>query len=82
MGILSIIGGVIICLIVAYYSFSYIFENYEDFTECVWFWFTPDFISFFRDEYLKDLKSEIRLWVWVGISVGSGCSAYYLLRLI
>lgn len=79
---MSIIGGIIVGLIAAYYSFSYIFDDYEDFKECAWFWFTPDFISFFRDEYLKDLKAEIRLWVWAIISIAPGCVVYFLLTLL
>ena len=50
--------------------------------ECVKFWFTPDCVSFFHEEYFKDLKVKLRIWLWIILSFIAGYAVYFLLKLI
>lgn len=53
-------------LIVANYPiykffFNMMFDSGDEFWECIRYYFTPDIISLFRREYIKDWTSELKL---------------------
>jgi hypothetical protein len=66
-------------LLIAFLFFKLFFEDWSDFWECVKFWFTPDWISMLRGEWLDDRWNTMKLFVWIGLLVGSTFFAYYQL---
>jgi hypothetical protein len=44
---------------------SIFFGDFADFFECLRFWFTPDWISLFRGEWIEDRWSETKLFLFV-----------------
>jgi hypothetical protein len=58
MEIFRIVVSVVFALFVGYHLYRLMFEDSEEFWECVRFSMTPNIISMFRGEYLEDtLKS-------------------------
>ncbi len=60
------------------WSFKRIFGSKEVFYECLKYDFTPDFISLFRGELLKDMAAEYRLSGFVLLNVIVFMTEYYL----
>ena len=49
-----------------------VFQQWDEFFECVGFWFTPDIISLFNGEYIDEKWAKLRLLLWVvlcGLSI-------------
>jgi hypothetical protein len=46
---------------VYYLVFKLFFDSWDDFKECIYFWFKPDLLSLFHGEYWKDWWSELKL---------------------
>jgi len=69
--------------------FRAFFSGFSDFVDCLRFYFQPDWISAFRDEWVEDKWSTMKLFVWVCLSACAGMSFYgytggsggYLIRL-
>ena len=59
-------------IIVLVLLFKPIFDNKEEFWECVSYWFTPDFFSFFKGEAGADFIAELKLGLWVALGIGAG----------
>lgn len=53
-----------------------LFKDFDDFVECLKFWLMPDIISLFQGKWLDDTWAEIKLLVWLGISVAVGILTY------
>ncbi|MFC3193157.1 hypothetical protein ACFODZ_02770 [Marinicella sediminis] len=66
-------------LVVLRYSFGFFFQNLDDFTECVRFWFTPEIISIFRGEWERDWWAELRIFFWLLLGIASGYGAHLFL---
>ena len=56
-----------------------IFSTWEEFFECVKFWFTPDIFSLFRGEWMADQAAEFKLLAWLALSGGCVALEYWLL---
>lgn len=41
-----------------------IFGSWPDFRDCLRFWLTPDWLSFFRGEYWADRWSELKIFLF------------------
>ncbi len=52
--------------------FKIFFDGFGEFLECLRFWFTPEIVSIFRGEWNEDLWAEMKLFIYVGLSVGVG----------
>lgn len=70
--ILAILGG----SAVGYMLYKLLFDTLDEFMDCVRFWFTPDIISLFRGQYYEDAWAEMKLILWLAISIGSGYGIY------
>ena len=70
--ILAILGG----SAVSYMLYKLLFDTLDEFMDCVRFWFTPDIISLFRGQYYEDAWAEMKLILWLAISIGSGYGIY------
>ena len=57
--------------------FRVFFDNLGDFFECVRFWIMPDITSAFRGEWHDDQWSELKLFLYLALCVGSGFSTHY-----
>ena len=55
-------------LVTAALLYTLLFEDWEEFTECVKFYLTPDIISLFRGKFWEDYWAETKLALWLGIS--------------
>ena len=73
--ILSILAGVMALKL----TFGWFFDDQEDFTESIRFWFTPDIISIFRGEFWRDEWSSLKLIVWLMIGGTVGYATFKFL---
>ena len=53
-------------------SYRLMFEDWEDFCECIRYSCTPDIISMFRGEYGQDFLQSLKLSLFIFITFGSG----------
>ena len=60
--------------------FKTFFDDLDGFLDCLRFWFTPDIVSMFRGEWHEDQWSELKLVVYLGLSIGVGFFANYSLH--
>ena len=63
-------------LLTAVPLYMLLFKDWDDFLESVKFWLMPDIISMFRGKYWEDAWAELKLLVWLGISIGVGALVY------
>ncbi|MBM81667.1 MAG: hypothetical protein CMJ78_13895 [Planctomycetaceae bacterium] len=56
--------------------FKPFFGNWEEFADCVRFWFTPDLFSLVRGEAVHDFVAELKLGIWFFCGGGCGYAAY------
>ena len=63
-------------LVTAALLYTLLFEDLEEFTECVKFYLTPDIISLFRGKFWEDYWAETKLALWLGISALVGMLVY------
>ncbi len=56
----------------AWLLFSLFFDDWDDFMECLRYYFTPDFISWLRGEGPEDAWAELKLFVYFGLAIGTG----------
>ena len=52
------------------------FEDWEEFTECIKFCFQPDIISILQGRYADDIWTEIKIFLWLALSVLVCVSVY------
>ena len=63
-------------LVTAALLYILLFEDWEEFAECVKFYFTPDIISLLRGKFWEDNWAETKLALWLGISGLVGVLVY------
>ena len=68
--------SILVALLMGRFLFRKLFDGFDDFKECVGFWFTPDLISFFRGEWTEDQQAEFKLFVFLALSAASGVLSY------
>ena len=64
-------------LLTAVLLYMLLFKDWDDFLECVKFWLIPDIVSMFRGEYWEDAWAELKLLLWLSISIGVGALVYH-----
>lgn len=66
--------GLAICagLATAFLLFKPFFNDCEKFGECIRYWLTPDIVSMIRGEWAEDQWASMKLFLYVGLSIGSG----------
>ncbi len=57
-----------------------IFGTWEDFGECLRFWFTPDIFSMLRGEFTEDAWAELKLLYFVVLCVLLVGVQYFLIE--
>lgn len=72
-----IAASILTGLLMAWPLFHIFFENFDDFMECVGYWFTPDIISAFRGEWTEDQWAELKFFVYGALCVGSGLVTFF-----
>lgn len=70
--ILSILSGGITAAMLFYLLFG----DWEEFVECVRFWFTPELWSALKGEWHDDVWAEIKLLIFFGLSIAVGILTY------
>ena len=73
---MSVILSIIVSLAVGYMLYKLLFDDLDEFLDCVKFWLTPDIISLFRGQYYEDMWAEIKLILWLAITIGCGYGIY------
>lgn len=73
---MSVILSIIVSLAVGYILYKLLFDDLDEFLHCVKFWLTPDIISLFRGQYYEDMWAEIKLILWLAITIGCGYGIY------
>jgi hypothetical protein len=71
-------------IFIAALFFKIIFGDFEGFIECVRYWFQSGFISQLTsalrgEDGMERQWGELKLFVWIALSVGCGILAYYQL---
>lgn len=56
------------------------FGDIDEFFDCIKYWFKPDILSFFDGEGWEDRWAELKLGVWIGLSVAAGIAAFSALQ--
>ena len=56
-----------------------VFREWDEFWECLCFWFTPNILSAFRGELFDDMWGEMRLGFWVVLCGVAIFGEYHLL---
>ncbi|MCM8529204.1 MAG: hypothetical protein NE327_21960 [Lentisphaeraceae bacterium] len=56
--------AVIIALGVMYFTYRLIFGCWEELSDAVTYWFTPDIFSWIRGESMEDFFAEMKLGFW------------------
>ncbi|WP_431733124.1 hypothetical protein [Kingella kingae] len=74
--IMVIACSILAACITAMMLFYLFFGDWEDFVACVKFWFTLNIISALRGQYYDDIWAEIKLFLWLAISIGEGVLVY------
>ena len=67
-------------LLVAGLLFRAFFDDWDGFMECVRYYLTPEIISIFRGEWGENGWAEMKLSVYIALSVGSGTLAFIKLN--
>ena len=66
-----IIAPVVTCL-AGRGIYRLLFENWDDFCECLKYSVTPDIVSMFRGEYGQDFTQSLKLSLFLFMTFGSG----------
>lgn len=72
----AIIVSVLAGLFTAAMLFYILFGDWEEFCDCVKFYFTPEFWSALQGKYWDDRWAEIKLNLWLMVSFGVGFLVY------
>ncbi len=70
-----VFGTIAAALLAAYFLFSFFFKDWDDFWECVRFYFTPDFISLLRGEWTEDWWASMKLGLYFALVAGASFGA-------
>jgi len=73
---MDIIAGIIVGMLVAWTSFSIIFDSKEDFDENTKDPDTPGLLDALKGEHPKDPPGDFGINLWLAISISSGFCAY------
>lgn len=73
--VLPIIAG----LLAAALLFKPFFGTLAEFGECLRYCLTPDVVSLFRGEWGEDTWAELKVGLWVVLSVGCGVGVHQAL---
>lgn len=68
--------AILVALFTAITLYKLLFDDIYDFGECIRFWFTPNIISWFRGELDRDWWAELKLIIWLGMTVLMGYGTY------
>lgn len=69
-----------ICMLVL--SYWVMFNDYDDFCECVSYALQPDIYSWYKGELGEDWWAEIRIYLWLAISAAAGYGAHFAISRI
>jgi len=72
----AVVLGLVVSLTVMAILYKPLFGDWEEFVECVKFWFTPDIFSLLMGEFTEDLWSELKLVFWLVCGLLSWAGVY------
>lgn len=69
-------AGILMGMVTAFLLYKWLFDDIYEFGECLKFWLMPDIISLLRGQWDKDWWAELKLLVWLGMTILMGWGAY------
>jgi hypothetical protein len=72
----AIVGGVLVGVLVCAASFQWFFPREGDFSEVIYYYFKPDFLSLMDGEYTKDRMCEFKLGAWTFLGSAAGAATF------
>jgi hypothetical protein len=72
-----ILASIVAALFSLYITFSLFFKDWDDFWECVRYYFTPDIVSAFRGEWMEDWWGSLKLGVYLLVAGASGTGTFF-----
>ena len=82
MHAVAVIAAIVAGFLVARPLFKWIFDDGDDFWDCVKFSFTPNLFSFFRGQYFDDMKQSLKLSCFCFAIGGAAWLTYRLIDAI
>lgn len=76
---MEILLSVVAALAVMRLTFSWFFDDFEDFKECLMLWFTPDIIDIFRGQFVEGFWADIKILFWLLVAGTVGYSVHTFL---
>lgn len=73
---MSIALAIITGSVIGYMAYKLLFDNLDEFVHCAKFWLTPDIISLFRGQFYEDMWAEMKLILWLVVTIGCGYGMY------
>jgi len=70
--------GIIGFSLTATMLFRVFFSSKEDFFDCIRYCFTPDLWSILKGEFHQDFYAEVKIFLWLGLSVLMGFGLHQL----
>lgn len=77
--VMEIFLSIVAALTVLRSTFKWFFDSMDDMLESLMFWVTPDVIDMMRGRFQESLWAELKVWVWVGMSVIVGFAVHAFL---
>ncbi len=77
MTILLVGVSVAVALLVGRFLYPLMFQDREDFWDCVRFSLTPNLVSMFRGQYLEDVVKSLKLGAFASASGLAGYLTYF-----
>ena len=72
MEVVAFVMAVAAALVAGRYLFRFLFEDAEDFHECVRYAFTPNIVSMFRGDYANDVAKSFKLGLYLTLMTVAG----------
>jgi len=76
MEIILIIVACAASLLAGKCLYHLLFDDRDDFMECLGYAFTPDFISLLSGEWFEDMAKSFKLGIFLWLSIGVGVLTY------
>ncbi len=71
-----IIGACIASISTGNCLYHFLFDDMDDFTECLGAAFTPDIISLWKGEWFEGMAKSFKLGIFLWMSIGAGVLTY------
>lgn len=71
-----IAASIVVGLLAGWLLFRIFFNDFEDFTQCIGYWLTPDIFLVFKGEWTEGHWAQLKLSIYALLTIGSGFLTY------